>query len=493
MNNPLLLRLTGLATAMISQFAAEGSVLEAAPRKPNVIVILVDDLGYRDLGVHGSPDLKTQHIDALANGGVRCANGYVSCPVCAPTRAGVMTGRYQQRFGLEFNPASGSTAGEPGLPTSEITLAEAIKKQGYATGMVGKWHLGGAEGLRPSERGFSEFFGFLEGAHSYLPPTDLTVINDPRPSVPYQRAILRGVLPVLENEYLTHAFTREAIAFIDAHRERPFFLYLTYNAVHSPLQEDKKNFERVAGIGHPNRKKYASMLASLDDGVGAVMARLRERKLEEDTLVFFLSDNGGSPQPYNTTDNRPFSGKKGELLEGGIHVPYFVHWKGTLPAGGVYQQPVISLDIFATAMAAAGGELATDRFYDSVNLVPFLSGKNKGTPHEALFWRYGDYLAIRQGPWKLHKSGKYPAQLYELEADVGETMDLSQKEPVRGKELESLLMRWNAELKEPMWGTMPPHEKNYDWLYEVQQDPRLLPAASGISTEASNVLLPSSK
>src|SRR5437762_2514510 len=151
------------------------------PRKPNIIVIVADDLGFGDLSIHGSPDLKTPNIDALANGGVRCVSGYVSCPVCAPTRAGIMTGRYQQRFGLEFNPAPGSTAGEPGLPLTEITLAEALKQQGYATGMVGKWHLGGAPGLRPPERGFSEYFGFLEGAHSFVPPTDPAIIGDPRP------------------------------------------------------------------------------------------------------------------------------------------------------------------------------------------------------------------------------------------------------------------------------------------------------------------------
>jgi len=253
---------------------------------------------------------------------------------------------------------------------------------------------------------------------------------------------------------------------------------LTYNAVHSPIQGNDKNLDRVAGIGHPRRKLYASMLTSLDDGVGQVMASLREKKLDENTLVFFVSDNGGSPQPYNTTDNRPFSGKKGELLEGGIHVPYFVHWTGALPAGSFYQQPVISLDIFPTALAAAGGTLSKDRVYDGVNLLPFLSGKDKAAPHDALYWRYGENLAIRQGPWKLHKTGKYPAQLYDLTADVGETTDLSQQQAARVKELEASLARWNAQLIEPLWGPMPPHERNYDWLYDVQQDPRLLPSAA---------------
>jgi arylsulfatase A-like enzyme len=453
-------------------------VLAQPARKPNIIVIVADDLGFGDLSIHGSPDLKTPNIDALASSGVRCTNGYVSCPVCAPTRAGIMTGRYQQRFGLEFNPAPGSTAGEPGLPLSEITLAEALKKQGYATGMVGKWHLGGAPGLRPPERGFTDFFGFLEGAHSFVPPSDPAIVNDPRPMIPFQRAIWRNLSPAPEKEYLTDAFTREAVAFVDSHADHPFFLYLTYNAVHSPLQGNPKNLDRVAGIGHPRRKLYASMLTSLDDGIGQLMAKLQEKKIDENTLAFFVSDNGGAPQPYNTTDNRPFSGKKGELLEGGIHVPYFIRWKGTLPAGSVYEQPVISLDIFPTAVALAGGSLATDRTYDGVNLMPFLTGKDKSSAHETLYWRYGENFALRQGQWKLHKTGSYPAQLYDLATDIGETKDLSQQSPDLVKKLEAALANWNSQLIDPLWGTMPPHERNYDWLYDVLQDPRLLPSSA---------------
>ena len=287
------------------------------------------------------------------------------------------------------------------------------------------------------------------------------------------RGIQRGLEPVNEKEYLTDAFTREALAFLDRHKDKPFFLYLPFNAVHTPLQAPAKYMERVSGVGHPRRKIYAAMLTALDDGVGAILAKLRESKLEENTLIFFLSDNGGAPQPYNATDNRPLSGKKGELLEGGIHVPFLVQWKGTLPASTVYEKPVISLDIFATTMAVAGGELAKDRVYDGVNLVPFLGGKNSGEPHKSLFWRYGEYLAMREGQWKLHKSGKYPAQLYDLTADIGETMDLAAKQSDRVKKMEADLAKWNGELKEPMWGPMGPHERNLDWLFEILSDPRL--------------------
>ena len=450
----------------------------AAPeRPPNVIVILADDLGFGDLSLHGSKDTKTPNIDSLARHGVRCTNGYVSCPVCAPSRAGLLTGRYQQRFGLEFNPGPGTTAGELGLPRSELTLAQALKDRGYATGMVGKWHLGGTPGLRPTERGFDEFFGFLEGAHAYVPSTDPAVLTNPSRTVPLVSALFRGIEPVRETEYLTDAFTREAVAFIDRHREQPFFLYLPFNAVHSPLEASQKYLDRVAGVGPPRRKIYAAMLTALDDGVGAVLSKLRAVGREEDTLIFFLGDNGGAPQPYNMTDNRPHSGKKGELLEGGIHVPFLMQWKGTLPAGSVYANPVIALDIFATATAVTGGAPAGGNARDGVNLIPFLTGKDPGIPHQTLFWRYGDVLALRQGPWKLHKSESYPAQLYNLDSDIGETTDLAAQKPELVNALEAELAGWNAQLSKPLWEPQPLRGRTNDWLYDVLSDPRLLPNA----------------
>ncbi|MGQ0636070.1 MAG: sulfatase [Planctomycetaceae bacterium] len=460
----------GWLLAMGAAHASAAQPTKARP--PNIIVILADDLGYKDIGAHGGTLVKTPHIDSLALNGVRCSNAYVTGPVCAPTRAGLLTGRYQQRFGLEFNPQPSGPASDLGLPLSELTLAEALKKQGYHTGMVGKWHLGGGRGLRPPERGFDEYFGFLQGAHHYLRPQDEAEFRD-KSLTSYVSGVLRGLQAVDEKDYLTDAFTREALAFIDRNASQPFFLYLPYNAVHSPLEAPAKYRDRVAGVGPPRRKLYAAMLTALDDGVGAVLGKLRERQLFENTLVFFLSDNGGSPQPYNTTDNGPLSGKKGELLEGGIRVPFLVQWKGKLPAGAVYEHPVVSLDIFATAMAVAGGALPTDRVYDGVNLIPYLTGQRGDPPHVTLFWRYGQSLALRHGPWKLHKTDDYPAQLYDLRSDIGETTDLAQRLPDRVKELEAELQCWNDQLVQPLWGSMPPHERNLDWLFDVSGDPRL--------------------
>ena len=320
-----------------------GSLTAAEPRKPNVIVILADDMGYADVGVNGCKDIPTPHIDSLAKNGLRCTNGYVSHPYCSPTRAGLLTGRYQQRFGHEFNPGP-PTDRTPGigLPLTETTLADRLKAAGYKTGLVGKWHLGHTDdAFHPLNRGFDEFFGFLGGSHSYLR------------SGTGHTAIYRGKQEVQEKEYLTDAFAREGVAFIEKHKAEPFFLYWAFNAVHGPMEAAEKYRARFPAIQEPKRRTYAAMLAALDDGIGRGLARLKEAGIEDDTLIFFLSDNGG-PEAVNASDNGPFNGVKGTAYEGGIRVPFLVQWKGKLPAGKVYDQPVIGLDISPTALAAAG-------------------------------------------------------------------------------------------------------------------------------------------
>jgi arylsulfatase A-like enzyme len=289
--------------------------------------LIVARLGYADWlpGLQRHPHAA---IDSLAAGGVRCTSGYVSCPVCSPTRAGLMTGRYQQRFGHEFNPGQARRSSVTfGLPLDQKTVADYLKSAGYVTGMVGKWHLGFEEAYLPPRRGFEEFFGFPGGAHSY-------VDADIAPNNP----ILRGTQKVDEQEYLTDAFTREALAFIDRHAKEPFFLYLPYNAVHTPLQAPDKYLDRFKGIADEKRRKHAAMVSALDDGVGAVPDKLRAEGLEENTLVFFISDNGG-PTAATTASNAPLSGFKGQLLEGGIRVPYILQWKGRLPTGKTYDRP----------------------------------------------------------------------------------------------------------------------------------------------------------
>lgn len=410
-------------------------------RKPNILVILADDLGYADLGFQGCTDIPTPAIDSLAANGVRFSRGHVSCPVCSPTRAGLMTGRYQERFGHEFNPGPAQEAGdkEIGLPLSEKTMADCLKSAGYATGLMGKWHLGYKEVYHPMNRGFDEFFGFLGGSHSYVDP--LGDSGNP---------ILRGRDPVDEKEYLTDALTREAVDFIGRHREHPFFLYLAYNAVHAPMQASAKYLDRFQGIQAEPRRTHAAMVSAMDDGVGAVLSKLRELGLEEDTLIFFFSDNGG-PSTKNGSRNDPLRGNKGDVFEGGIRVPFLMQWKRRLRPGIPFDQPVITLDVLPTAVKAAGGTIPQDRPLDGVDLLPFVTGDRPGSPHEALFWRYGQKRACIEGSSKILKMDEGPWELYDLASDIKETTNLASQKPEVLKRMDQDFEAWNATLAAPLW------------------------------------------
>jgi arylsulfatase A-like enzyme len=419
--------------------AAEG---DPAPQRqrPNVLVIVADDLGYGELGCQGNPQIPTPHIDSMANSGIRFTSGYVSCPVCSPTRAGLMTGRYQQRFGHEFNPGNAAEAGGVGLPLTEKTMADRLKIAGYATGMFGKWHLGYKPPLHPLERGFDEFFGFLGGAHDYREAGGAAKGDRGNP-------ILRGRTPVKNISYTTDEFGREAAAFIDKHRGQPWFVYLAFNAVHTPLQAPQRYRDRFPAIKREKRHKFAGMLAAMDDAVGVVLATIRKHQLEENTLIFFHSDNGG-PTGTTTSKNDPLNGAKGHVLEGGIRVPFLVQWKGRIPAGKVEDRPVIAIDILPTALAAAG-QPAVDGL-DGVNLLPYLTGEKSEAPHDHLYWRYGPKRAVRMGDWKLTDEGG-GAMLFNLAKDVGEKHDLSKQEPEKLKQLEAAYARWNTQNVPARW------------------------------------------
>jgi arylsulfatase A-like enzyme len=412
-------------------------------RRPNVLVIVADDLGYADVGFHGCQDIPTPHIDALAASGVVCTQGYVSGPYCSPTRAGLLTGRYQQRFGHEFN------AGGPGggLPVDQVTLADRLSRAGYETALVGKWHLGAKPEFHPLVRGFDTFFGFLGANHSYLPRSAGA------------HPILRDREPVAEQEYLTDAFAREAVTFLDRPHERPFFLYLAFNAVHTPMEADDARLARFAAIADPRRRTYAAMLTAMDDAVGRVRTALRDRGLERDTLVFFFSDNGGptlADTALNGSSNSPLRGSKRQTLDGGIHVPFVVSWPGTLQPGR-YERPVIQLDIAPTALAAAGIP-TEDMGFDGVDILPHLTGRIAAEPHATLFWRFGAQMAIRRGDWKLVRWGStekldanetWP-KLFHLAVDPGETRNLAAQEPARVAELEAAWGVWDATLPRPV-------------------------------------------
>jgi arylsulfatase A-like enzyme len=455
------------AASWVALGMAATDIRLAAAGRPNIIVIVGDDMGYADIGVHGGREIPTPHIDALAAAGVRCTSGYVSAPYCSPTRAGLLTGRYQTRFGHEFNPSAspgrrggrrrvGANANDaetlgakPGLPLAETTIADRLQAAGYVTGLVGKWHLGNDAAQRPLERGFDEFFGFLGGAHPYVPGEG--------------PAILRGDEPVDEREYLTDAFGREAVDFIERHRDEPFFLYLAFNAVHTPMQADDARLQKFASIQDEKRRTYCAMMAAMDDAIGRVTAKLQDSGLEQNTLVFFISDNGGPTMQGTATNasiNAPLRGSKRTTLEGGVRVPFFVRWPDKVPAGKVYDQPVIQLDVLPTALAAAGIEAPADAKLDGVNLVPYINDEHSTAPHEALCWRFGPQMAIRKGDWKLVKYDPVvdgqrgratEAKLYNLAEDIGEARDLAAQRPEKAAELQADWEQWNELNAPPLW------------------------------------------
>ena len=428
-------------------------------RGPNIVVIVADDLGYGDIGVHGSKDIPTPAIDSIARSGVRFTDAYVSAPYCSPTRAGFLTGRYQQRFGHEFNvaPTSPETAG---LPLTETTIASRLKGAGYRTAVMGKWHQGTAARFHPMERGFDEFYGFLQGGHSYLEPGPGT-----------DNPLLDGRKPVEKMPYLTDALAARAVDFIERHRAQPFFLYLAFNAVHVPLQVTDTYLKRFAHLPEGNRRTYAAMLSAMDDGIGRTLKALRDSQLEENTFVIFFSDNGGPTivGGVNGSTNTPLRGSKRQSYEGGIRVPFMMQWPGRLPRGRIDSRPIIQLDIFPTALAAANIPIDSKWQLDGVNLLPFLTEQLTAPPHDALYWRLGGMMAIRQGDWKLLKyterahiadpsvlSDLSGVELYNLKADIGETKNLASAEPGKVKELSAAWKQWNQALGRPLW---PPPQR----------------------------------
>lgn len=419
-----------------------------AVNPPNIIILFADDAGYADFGFQGSTEMKTPHLDKLAQQGVRCTQAYVTAAVCGPSRAGLLTGKYQQRFGFEENnvpgymSASGLDGVDMGLSLREMTVADHLQRLGYRTALFGKWHQGGRDEFHPTQRGFDEFYGFRGGARSYYDYGNQG--HDP------QNRLERGFGRFEEPQaYLTDVLAAEAVAFMERNQRRPFFLFLSFNAVHTPMQATAEDLAQVAGLSG-KRRQLAAMTIALDRACGKVLAKLDELGLSDNTLVVFTNDNGG-PSDANASVNDPLSGTKANHLEGGIRVPFLLRWPGQVPAGGIYPYPISTLDLLPTFVQAAGGKASTIEGLDGVDLLPYLQGRIDDRPHQTLYWKKETRGAIREGDWKLMRFPDRPAELYNLAEDMAETKNLAALYPDKVRKLYKQLFEWELQLERPLW------------------------------------------
>ncbi|MDU0354897.1 sulfatase-like hydrolase/transferase [Paraglaciecola aquimarina] len=421
-----------------------------ATERPNIVVIFADDLGYGDLGYTGSKEIFTPNIDSLANNGVIFKNGYVTHPYCGPSRAGLLTGRHQARFGMEVNAAHSPDDPYMGLPLEQKTFAKRLQKQGYQTAVIGKWHVGSHPNFHPNNRGFDYFYGFLPDGHNYFPESVKVSSN------PYDAPLVRNGKPAQLEEYLTTALSRDAARYIKNSGEQPFMLYLAYNAPHSPIQALEEDIAKYSHISDLKRRTYAAMIDSMDQGVGRVIDALKQADKFDNTLIFFLSDNGGVyPEDWwpqqNWARNTPFRRGKVALTEGGIHVPFIAHWPKGFSNAMEFDGLVSSLDIAATSLALSGADIATMPL-DGVDLTPYIQGKLQGSPHKALYWRLeeADHLwAVRTPQYKyLHQPlltvGK---SFFDMQDDPYEAHNLYGQKPELQRELAELWNEWNADNK----------------------------------------------
>jgi arylsulfatase A-like enzyme len=444
--------LVGVLSVLILGLGGAAAQAGDKTRKPNVIIFLSDDVGWGEHGFQGNKEIPTPNIDSIAKNGVRCTNAYIAATYCSPSRAGLMTGRYPTRFGHEWNegvPAAHNKAGVFGLPLTETTLAARLKAIGYATAIIGKWHLGGtSEQYLPMARGFDMYFGTLGNSESFKPKQFIDSLVSAKPG------------QMMEKDFYTsEAYAARAVDWIGKQKQ-PYFLYVPFNAQHAPLQAPQKYLDRFPNIKDEKRRMYAAMMSAMDDAVGQILAKVREMGQEEDTIIFYWSDNGG-PTPQTTSFNGPLRGYKATTNEGGTRIPFCVQWKGKLPAGKDYDFPIQNLDVLPTIMTAAGQPPQKDWKLDGVDLMPYLTGKNASAPHEALFWRFGKQWAIRKGDWKLVVSNtdKLQPRLINLAKDIAEANDLSAQFPEKKMELETAWKAWSAEQMDPLWVPNPMAKK----------------------------------
>ena len=425
---------------------------ESENEKPNIIVIVIDDAGYVDFGFMGSEDLETPNIDALAKDGVVFTDAHVSATVCAPSRAGIITGKYQQRFGFEANNTGDIESGDIGLSNDVVTIADVFKKYDYNTIAIGKWHLGATETDHPNNRGFNEFYGFLAGGRSYFP------LKNPSKEHMLQQNGNR----VKFDGYLTDVLGNRSVSFVEENKDKPFFMYLAYNAVHTPMEAKEEHLLKYKN--HP-RKTLAAMTWSLDENIGKLRNKLKELNILDNTLIYFISDNGGAHN--NTSKNGLLKGWKGNEFEGGHRVPFIVSWPAKIKGNQKFHGLTSSLDIFATSIAAASIKKEDTILLDGVNLIPYLLQRKIGNPHEELYWRKLDEAAARIGDYKLIHLKDYGSTMYNLSDDLGESINLATKDTVNHNRLLKGLLEWETKLHEPLWREGKPWE---DVTYEIHQN-----------------------
>ncbi len=459
-------------------YAVGIAMISSAQKRPNILFILTDDMGWGDLSCYGSKQIQTPAIDALAASGVRFIQAYVSANVCAPSRAGILTGRYQERFGFEHN-ISNPDHVKPeriGIPQDEKLISDRLKTLGYRTGAIGKWHVGeNIPEFHPLARGFDFFFGMLGGHHDYFPTVKKNELSWGR-----------GRPEKIRTPYLTDWFTLEAMDFIDRESAKvtPWFLYLSYNTPHSPLQAKPEDLAAFAHIKNKQRRIYCAMQKSLDENIARLVAHLKKSGQLNNTLLIFLNDNGGSVEVSHAI-NAPFNGTKGTWLEGGIRVPMMISWPGQVPAGKTCDHPVISLDVMHTIVAAAGGEVKEktvkrgNRSYlrpnDGVDLLPFIKNPSENRPHQTLYWRMtlrGG--AIRDGDWKLILTPHHPTMLFDLSKDLSEQNNLALTHPDKVKALYVKYHDWCETFESnPLWISAPMwanyNDNLYDRTYQLEQ------------------------
>lgn len=463
----------------------------AGKRPPNIILIVADDLGYNDLSFNGGGvaggAVPTPFIDSIGRQGVNFEQAYAGHGTCAPSRAALLTGRYPTRFGFEFTPTPLRFARqvrafhygplnpvyfadrekdlipmvEMGVPTDQIMLGEVLQGSGYHTIQLGKWHLGEAPKFQPQNRGFSETLGFTGGGSMFLPKEDPRIVNSVQGFDPIDMQLWATLQFYVRKDggeafqpkrHMTDYLTDEAIAAVDANKNRPFFMYLAYNAPHTPLQATHEDYQALSHIADHRERVYAAMIKQLDRNVGRLLQTLQEKGLEENTLVVFTSDNGGAYYIGLEDVNRPFRGWKQTFFEGGIRVPMFMKWPAAIRPGATYHAPVSHFDIFATTVAAGRAAMPKDRPMDGVDLMPFVTARKTGRPHEVLFWRTGPYRVVRAGDWKLQVTERPQKDwLYDLSADPTERNNLAASQPEKVAELKRLLAAHDAQQIKPLW------------------------------------------